>query len=530
MEALPQSNAHHLGLDEIEDDGHNEGEWEMVTEDANRFRRVPGAMGLLPEQDVRQGGYPTFSGGRMTDPGSQVPTGVLEQGSDGRAIRFMREDGDGAGRPQQSTPRRPRRRASPPMIEVPERYQNMTGPAQLDTVPLAADLETARPLAGRLASAMPPGQSALHRSTSVSTTDLAPRFPLPPSRANARVANRESFVASKLPELPEGSLPRETLSPRRTAASPLTTQFPAPPKRQERGGTAHRSPTTPHVRVTPNTPGESPLTPHLNAQAGRATVVRLPMAQARPWSSLSTRVIPGREQDASPPLHSDQQSPTSSAERTATMTAPLSKISSLHRSASARAAHQLTRTSVQRPMQAFPRLSVTVDPRPTMILPALKNSTLHRSASTLTAVPWRKERGVRFDLGSVPEDAQDSQAEAAHSLPSPTSAPRTGLRIPGTSFHLPIPSFPSTPRPPRRASMSSLEDGARPESFVSTSSDGSGRSTGEQSSLKYLAREKRGSVSEEKAGLPPRPKTLMVLGGDYLSGGNEVDGRQRAAK
>jgi hypothetical protein len=48
--------------------------------------------------------------------------------------------------------------------------------------------------------------------------------------------------------------------------------------------------------------------------------------------------------------------------------------------------------------------------------------------------------------------------------------------------------------------------------------------------LKYLAREKRGSVSEEKAGLPPRPKTLMVLGGDYLSGGNEVDGRQRAAK
>jgi hypothetical protein len=75
--------------------------------------------------------------------------------------------------------------------------------------------------------------------------------------------------------------------------------------------------------------------------------------------------------------------------------------------------------------------------------------------------------------------------------------------------------------------MSSLEDEARPESFVSTSSDGSGVSMGQQSSLKYLAKEKRGSVSEEKAGLPPRPKTVMVLGGEYLSGGSEVDGRQR---
>lgn len=534
MEALPESNARHLGLDGTEDDD-DEGNWEMVTEDPNRSRRVPGATGLLPEQDVRQGGYPTFSGGRMTDPGSQVPTGVLEQGTDGRAIRFMREDGDGVGRPQQAPPRRPRRKASPPMIEVPGRYQetmtmalpaaedDMLGPAQQGKLPRAADLDAARPLTGRPASSMPLRQSELHRSTSVSTTDLAPRFPLPPSRANVKVANRESFVAGKLPEPPEGMLHREALSPRRTVASPVVTQFPAPPKRPDRRATG--SPTMPHLRVTPNTPGESPLTPHLNAQAQKATVVRLPMAQARPWSSLSTRAKSRleSEQDPSPPLPSNRQGPTSSAEQTASMTVPASKISSLHRSASARAAHQPTRGSVQTPMR--PGLSVTVDPTPAMILPALKNSTLHRSASTLTAVPSRKDRGVRFDLGPVPEDSQDSEPGAAHSSPSLTSPPRTGFRIPGTSFHLPIPSFPSTPRPPRRASLSSLEDEARPESFISTSSDRSGGSEGEQSSLKYLARE-RGSVSDEKAGLPRRPKTVMVLGGDYLSGGSEEKGRQ----
>jgi hypothetical protein len=533
VEALPESNARHLGLDETEVE-YDEGNWEMVTDDANRSRRVPGAMGLLPEQDVRQGGYPTFSGGRMTDPGSQVPTGVLEQGSDGRAMSVMREDGDGVGRPHQATPRRPRRKASPPMIEVPGRYQQaMTRPlpavgedalgsAQLEKLPHAADLDIARPLAGRPASSMPLGQSELHRSTSLSTTDLAPRFPLPPSRANTKIAHRESVVAAKLPEPPEGMLPREALSPRRSVVSSAITQFPAPPKRP---GTTHRSPTTPHLRVTPNTPGESPLTPHLNAQAQRATVVRLPMAQARPWSSLSTRAKSRGEQAQSPPLHSNLRAPTSSEEQTATMTVPASKISPLHRSASARAAHQPIRASVQTPIR--PALSVTVDPAPAMILPALKNSTLHRSASSLTAVSSRKDRGVRFDLGPVPEDSQDSQPEAAHSLASLTSPPRTGLRIPGTSFHLPIPSFPSTPRPPRRASMSSLEDEARPESFISTSSDRSGSSTWEQSSLKYLSRETRGSVSDEKAGLPPRPKTVMVLGGAYLSGGSEVEDRQR---
>ncbi|WVR05707.1 hypothetical protein IAU60_002731 [Kwoniella sp. DSM 27419] len=43
--------------------------------------------------DVRHGGYPTFSGGGLTDPESQVPAGFLERGEDGRPMRFVRAEG-----------------------------------------------------------------------------------------------------------------------------------------------------------------------------------------------------------------------------------------------------------------------------------------------------------------------------------------------------------------------------------------------------------------------------------------------------
>ncbi|OCF45280.1 hypothetical protein I317_00802 [Kwoniella heveanensis CBS 569] len=107
----PSSEAKSIGLDDDDEHEHEDGaaldydnaaaifddeEKTVQHEHGQAQRSIDNQPLPLPRApahtDVRQGGYPTFSGGGLTDPGRQVPTGYLEKGKDGRLIKFIRED------------------------------------------------------------------------------------------------------------------------------------------------------------------------------------------------------------------------------------------------------------------------------------------------------------------------------------------------------------------------------------------------------------------------------------------------------
>ncbi|WWC96800.1 hypothetical protein V866_003675 [Kwoniella sp. B9012] len=108
---LPSSNVKSLGLDEDEE------EFEKISirsEDGfslpieSRYRkRVPTDPSQIEARngndhnhhtDVTKGGYPTFSGGGLTDPSSQVPLGFIERTKDGRKIEFINTNAE-SGQP-----------------------------------------------------------------------------------------------------------------------------------------------------------------------------------------------------------------------------------------------------------------------------------------------------------------------------------------------------------------------------------------------------------------------------------------------
>jgi len=97
-ESLPPSNAAEIGL--VEEDEKLYEEVDYAAEPVSNRVEREGNEGRGAERDVRRGGYPTFSGGGMTDPKKQVPMGIVERGIDGRVVRFVGDEGGGVGRPQ----------------------------------------------------------------------------------------------------------------------------------------------------------------------------------------------------------------------------------------------------------------------------------------------------------------------------------------------------------------------------------------------------------------------------------------------
>ncbi|ORY34289.1 hypothetical protein BCR39DRAFT_517488 [Naematelia encephala] len=320
-----RSNASELGLDDDDDDDDDaDVEVEDVREGIQERTRphdtsqpipIP-RMQIrhepLPEQDIRNGGYPTFSGRGLTDPASQVPKGVLDVDRLGRIKGFVRED---AGRKererivemtnrekaesQRITSRRghdtqpltrtvqekpmqtvklakpPSRtdrtsratssistdppmgipKASQPLLPSQIAQQQPTGNGgQIRTTKRAKIPNPLTPINEEPASALPyvspsnnpppsPDARSIHRkSFSAAASDLAPKFPLPPTRTPHK-ANRESIVSDELIRRP----PSVVLAHASAQPRP-STQLRLPPQR-ERSPTFAAPPPPPH---TPN--------------------------------------------------------------------------------------------------------------------------------------------------------------------------------------------------------------------------------------------------------------------------------------
>ena len=491
-DGLPASNAREIGMDEVDAD-------EKPDENKDPGRDRGGRMAV--EHDVRRGGYPTFSGGGLTDERAQVPTGVIERGSDGRILRFLGEDGGGVG-PRTGTrtgmTTGTRRQGVP---QAPPQDQNQTrGPGQdrrgtastkRDGVTKAqARKSLLQPLAipgGRPNQSQ--GQPAVVRTRDAGSNGARQVLPVLPRVKQPRRAD-------PLTPIFEESVPAARPAPTRVLAAPaerssiasLPPQFPLPPTRAKRESSASAIPTASHLPIPPNRglppPSQGPLP--------------LPLPEDPPLPARADTVTLEAERDGG--ALPDPPAPLASPQ-------PLRP--TVRHSTSEPTAHSLA------PPRTSPDPKVTVKPR-----------------------------GVRFDL---------SPTRLSPASPTPPT-PRSGLRIPGTSFHLPIPfSTRSTPRRHSIASMTSVSSGgtgtdtdtdtdtdtegeirtarreaARPESFASVSSTGSAIFDGVADRPGMPAREssETRALGEEKAGLPRyggsgRPQSAAVLGGGYLDGGRE---------
>ncbi|OCF56569.1 hypothetical protein L486_05419 [Kwoniella mangroviensis CBS 10435] len=122
---LPSSNLKSLGL--VSDDEHELEKISIHSEEGfslpieSQFKRQTPIDSSHTETrngkdqkqytDVTKGGYPTFSGGGLTDPSSQVPLGFIERTKDGRKIEFINSE---IGQDQQSAQQQKRRSDLPP--------------------------------------------------------------------------------------------------------------------------------------------------------------------------------------------------------------------------------------------------------------------------------------------------------------------------------------------------------------------------------------------------------------------------------
>lgn len=544
-ESLPPSNAAEIGL--VEEDEKLYEEVDYAAEPVSNRVEREGNEGRGAERDVRRGGYPTFSGGGMTDPKKQVPMGIVERGIDGRVVRFVGDEGGGVGRPQ---PRQLARAGSMP-VEL-DRTRRDIGDSENVR---RSHAETGVSLTvSKRRKEVPPADQSLCPA-------LAPQ-PVRPARQLSRLRQPAPGPGSG-PARSRSKAKRETLAPINeespaissayevglpgiTLASDLGKQFPLPPSRAKRESSAS------DILATAAVPRNTKVT-EMGSQA-----LHVPMFGASHPTRESTSSFGNSRASAEaltpslpfPPLRAGSSHPSKVDDDVKTVAPTLNPPPPPLASPAA----SLARPNI---------VHSTSDPTSlTSIQPEPNSNTLRSSIdpSRSTSTHSRKSQGVRFALLPL-------STSSIASTSTIIEAPRSGLRIPGTSIELSLPfmSAPGTPRR-RRHSIASLssdssvgsdsetdgesgpgremesegerggrrlrgmrDDLVRPESLASISSTGTDMETRPEMvarpSSEVLDTTSDSFLSGEKAGLPKReggrPESVAVLGGGCLDGGKE---------
>ena len=504
-------------------------------------RSAPSSRFGPAEQDVRQGGYPTFSGGGVMDTKRQVPTGVIERGNDGRVLRFVNEDGSGMGQSRAAASAVATGLGSDERNDSRAR-DNTQGRKSL-APHILANTQDPTQSKGNAGSTIPPGQPP-HVSR-----EVASRFPqaqsLQPIRPTQKAQRTQQAQQPQQPQQPQhtkiAKLPRPTLSQAPTHLKPTTKPIRVLSTIDE---DSFLSPTSKLTVEVPALGASFPLPPSRSQRQSTASGVDA--------ASAGQGVVHMRNSidGVGPPAIPRPSLKNARAERnsSAPIAAPVSSttIQPLLPSREPVLSPPHIATHLAKPKLPHAHSDPTSDQTATLPRSSLTQTT--SSPTTTSNDPMRKARGVRFDLR--PPSTASISSFSSNDIATP---PRSGLRIPGTSITLPIPfsSGPGTPRPRRHsiASISSLSssnssdtdgemeekaDSTRPESSASSSPTATDMAeirpdmvTRSSSGELDVAMEGRRSV-REKAGLPRttrgatgRPKSVAVLGGGYLDGGNE---------
>ena len=512
---LPPSNALEIGLEATDDEEGVDDERPArrgTYDGSERQVRTRPAKEDSAHTDVSQGGYPTFSGHAVNAPGRNVPAGHIDV--DRSDVRFVSEEAQRIQDMQEQQTRLVSKLQSQPggparTISVEQRRRDQgrgkfTKPAPLDTSSISALRR-------------PPAR-ANTRESALSASSTRSESGDSSLRSNSKPRHR---ATDTLTPIGEGDEPTSAMTTRselrkslQAAANDLGPRFPLPPGRGHGEGVDHM----PLARSGSRARRESSV----DSLAGDA-----------PWASLAWGQAASAEGDTP---------------------------KALHRAASAKSAQAANHGanggtgSDERPHPPPESPGVTTVPerRPAARPLTMLRSSLapdRRSPTTTEARTERVSRGVRFDLTS-PKAYSPSVMTGSTATPDGMTSPRTGFRLPGTSFTIPLPfSAQSTPRTYRKDSVDSTAtadsafSAARSESVASTASPGSASSVERpdmpaRASSDDIDPERIRRSSDEGAGLPRRdrgsvrggrPMSMAVLGGGYLDGGDDMT-RQRVQR
>lgn len=523
----PRSNTLELGLEESEDE-----EDSVKINTAKNATRTRPAMKQERHTDVRKGGYPTFSGHGVNAPGRNVPAGDIEHVGD--RVGFVSEEGQRVRQQHYSSTQplsvKPRIKDDRlPEESLSKSQQQKTKLAPLD-IPRNDPVKSA-------SLRLPPKRSSTRDSTMVpehsqNRTSSVKILPKPSTR------RQTGHALTPIGEEPSSAVTTKSDLRRsiQAAATDLGPHFPLPPWRSESSDSATdvtAKPSDRSIKARRESSVDS-----LSGAAPWAALARDPKAPMMdPLPTSPIRVVRKTPRTSTTPSSRAPKSPRVAQLTQDTQPRPPSRSSELA---------SPTTPKVKRSTQ-----DQTVPKRATMLRPSLAPDS--RSPKTATARTERVAQGVRFKLNS-PQAETPSTGELTESTVMPgIASPKSGLRIPGTNFTLPLPfAVPGTPRPRRHSSVDSATSdfsAARPESMASTVS----LSDSEVDRPGLVARVSSGDIdplairrsSDERAGLPrrkdssssltaaprnaaARPRSFATLGGSYLDGGaeREKEGRR----
>lgn len=521
---IPRSNALEIGLAESDDEVDD---WVVLNTAQNAMRTRP-SIRYSNHTDVRKGGYPTFSGHGVNAPGRNVPAGELEVSGD--KVAFVSEDGrkvhdlrelradvggllEPAGSQKSRSTKAQQQRSKLAPLHMPNQRVTQTAPLRLppkrtatrDSMTQPSSREPASSRTTRISkrseagpSLTPIGEepssaltskSELRRSTQAAAVDLGPHFPLPPSRSQS------ADSASRSDLQPEDDKVQTRKARRESSAGNLS--------QSGRWAALARDPASTPVHPLPI----SPL--RLMTTSARSSKADTDTSKMPPKSPRLAQIKAEEAQDPSPRSQTIPRSP-----RDPNPSGPVNQSAK----------------------------------RATTLRPSLAPDS--RSPNATDAHTERVSQGVRFQLDSPVASTPSTGTLTASTITPGLPSPKSGLRIPGTNFTLPLPfAVPGTPRPDPRVSIDSTDSefsAARPESTASCTSFASQ----DMNRPGMVARESSGDIdpvgaigrreSNERAGLPRRgentaahrdralrPNSFAVLGGSYLDGGGSEDQKER---
>lgn len=521
----PHLNAHEIRLDE-------EDEEKAVGTETHPWQRPQGPVAPIPlpdsgarpaYQDVARGGYPTFSGGGLTDAGRQVPSGILERAKDGRLTKFISENGEEVGKPGLPNDERYRKER---MIAKKARMGHSRRQKGEEQSLDQNDFRDQLPPMNHSKRVPVPMMNCekVQRDASARDKEVresSKRLALSRSRS---VQNLGLQIVDKVQKLlvAESSMQNDSLDPKRqsnlssisglSATENLGLQFPLPPDGQALGKSHTELNLLPRALELAE---ESTVALPLKRGIGPMRGLALPKShrdKARAHKGNNRQNLKTNSKvDEEPPASAPPLSPAPSLSKTfLTPKVPQRK----------------------RAMTLNPHLNLQQPPRSSL-------AAVLRTNSARSAKSSRLARGVRFvdkveEKSPFPPIIEGTPITAdSHNLGEEDSEDDSEVEeeLEVTNFRLPLPTV-----------GASKKEVARPESFTSPTIE-----TDKVSSSFDLEIDNEGSVVgtqrgdnnrlvgdnshdrrrlNEKAGLPTRasrPKTVAILGGIYLDGRREIN-------
>ena len=484
-------------------------------------------MGLVKvEHDVRKGGYPTFSGGSVNQPGRQVPAGVIEQSSTGEVIRYLGANGQAAVQPVMSDASAQQDQTGPLAIPAEMRKARQSRSArsarqssQIQKHPFAAtsiregDAGTVdnngenqsrrpEPNPSRKSARIPPPQQLPTPPKARRQTMLNPID----EQSATKFTSEQSNVSTSKKSLQRVPSDRASQRSFNMAASTIGPQFPLPPARLDNGpkSGAHKRP-KPSRTTSTSTFGDQRLsqspsassTPHSPAQEYAATLSRAQVAKqhqrahiVRPSGAngrnLTANVDGGKPDalgnkavsevglalsgpDASTSCDMSPVETSMSGGQRKEILGPIFSRNVANQELKRSATVTGSDSQISSDTTPQPLIRSASIPRPT-------GANVRMPSSPPTPAE-RPVQAVRFDLSPV---TSSSLTSGTHSAPvSPVSIPpdsamttsrSRSFRIPGTNLRIGLPDRSSAPRSPIGHRVS-LDSGSSSETSEAEDSD-----------------------------------------------------------